>query len=98
MSEIERLRFLLARLQRLQFGQKSEKVQRQIEQLELRLDELKRMRVRAASGRKKRFQRQPFWGRVNQYGDPCPNICRARSKHTSPRVRLVRIAVALCVR
>ena len=39
-SEIERLRFLLARLQRLQFGQKSEKVQRQIEQLELRLDEL----------------------------------------------------------
>ena len=39
-SEIERLRFLLARLQRLQFGQKSEKVQRQIEQLELQLDEL----------------------------------------------------------
>ena len=39
-GEIEHLRLLLARLQRLQFGQKSEKVQRQIEQLELRLDEL----------------------------------------------------------
>lgn len=39
-SEIERLRLLIARLQRLQFGHKSEKVQRQIEQLELELEEL----------------------------------------------------------
>jgi transposase len=39
-SEIEHLKLLLARLQRLQFGRKSEKMQRQIEQLELRLEDL----------------------------------------------------------
>jgi transposase len=39
-AEIERLRLLIARLQRLQFGRKSEKVERQIEQLQLQLDDL----------------------------------------------------------
>ena len=38
--EIEHLQLLLAKLQRMQFGRKSEKLQRQIEQLELRLEEL----------------------------------------------------------
>ncbi len=39
-QEIEHLKLLLAKLQRLQFGRKSEKLQRQIEQLELRLEDL----------------------------------------------------------
>jgi transposase len=39
-AEIERLRSIIARLQRLQFGRKSEKIQRQIEQLELQLEDL----------------------------------------------------------
>jgi transposase len=39
-SEIEHLKLLLARLERMQFGRKSEKLQRQIEQLELRLEDL----------------------------------------------------------
>jgi len=39
-SEIEHLKLLLAKLQRMQFGRKSEKLQRQIEQLELRLEDL----------------------------------------------------------
>jgi len=38
--EIEHLKLLLAKLQRWQFGRKSEKLQRQIEQLELRLEDL----------------------------------------------------------
>jgi transposase len=38
--EIEHLTLLLAKLHRMQFGRKSEKLQRQIEQLELRLEEL----------------------------------------------------------
>jgi transposase len=38
--EIEHLRLLLTKLHRMQFGRKSEKLQRQIEQLELRLEEL----------------------------------------------------------
>lgn len=39
-AEIQRLRLLIARLQRLQFGRKSERVERQIEQLQLQLDDL----------------------------------------------------------
>src|SRR6059058_2072124 len=38
--EIEHLKLLLAKLQRMQFGPKSEKLAGQIEQLELRLEEL----------------------------------------------------------
>src|ERR1700693_156375 len=38
--EIEHLKLLIAKLQRLQFGRKSEKLQRHIEQLELRLEDL----------------------------------------------------------
>jgi transposase len=39
-SEIEQLKLLIAKLKRLQFGRKSEKLDRQIEQLELRLEDL----------------------------------------------------------
>jgi transposase len=39
-AEVERLRLIIARLRRLQFGRKSEKIQREIEQLELQLEEL----------------------------------------------------------
>jgi transposase len=39
-SEIEHLKLLIAKLQRMQFGRKSEKLTQQIEQLELRLEEL----------------------------------------------------------
>jgi transposase len=39
-SEIEHLQLLIAKLRRMQFGRRSEKVQRQIEQLELRLEDL----------------------------------------------------------
>jgi len=43
--EIEHLKLLLVKLQRMQFGRKSEKLERQIEQLELRLEELESNRV-----------------------------------------------------
>ena len=43
--EIEHLKLLIARLRRMQFGRKSEKLDRQIEQLELRLDELQATRA-----------------------------------------------------
>ena len=39
-SEIEHLKLLIAKLRRMQFGRKSEKLARQIEQLELKLEEL----------------------------------------------------------
>jgi transposase len=44
--EIEHLKLLLVKLQRMQFGRKSEKLQRQIDQLELRLEELESNRGR----------------------------------------------------
>jgi transposase len=46
--EIEHLQLLLAKLQRMQFGRKSEKLERQIEQLELRLEELESKRSEQA--------------------------------------------------
>ncbi|WP_408969411.1 IS66 family transposase [Paraburkholderia sp. BL6669N2] len=39
-AEVEHLKLLIAKLRRMQFGRKSEKLDRQIEQLELRLEEL----------------------------------------------------------
>lgn len=39
-AEIERLRLIIAKLRRMQFGRKSEKIQREIEQLELQLEDL----------------------------------------------------------
>jgi transposase len=47
--EIEHLKLLLVKLHRMQFGRKSEKLQRQIEQLELRLEELELSRSEKAT-------------------------------------------------
>lgn len=44
-AEIEHLKLLIAKLRRMQFGRRSEKLAWQIEQLELRLDELQTSRV-----------------------------------------------------
>jgi transposase len=46
-SEIEHLKLLIAKLRRMQFGRKSEKIERQIEQLELKLEELEASRAEA---------------------------------------------------
>src|SRR5271156_6196056 len=44
-SEIEHLKLLIAKLRRMQFGRRSEKIDRQIEQLELKLEELEASRA-----------------------------------------------------
>ena len=49
-NEIEHLKLLIAKLRRMQFGRKSEKLDRQIEQLELRLDELQATRAENTAG------------------------------------------------
>ena len=46
--EIQHLKLLIAKLQRMQFGRRSEKVERQIEQLELKLEELEANRAECA--------------------------------------------------
>ena len=50
-NEIEHLKLLIAKLRRMQFGRKSEKVQRQIEQLELRLEDLEAKQVASQAKR-----------------------------------------------
>jgi transposase len=49
-AELERLQLVIARLRRLQFGRKSEKIQREIEQLELQLEDLEE----GSAGKKQR--------------------------------------------
>ena len=49
-TEIEHLKLLIAKLRRMQFGRKSEKLDRQIEQLELRLDELQATQAENIAG------------------------------------------------
>jgi len=51
-AEIEHLKLLIAKLRRVQFGRSSEKLDRQIEQLELRLGELEASRTKEVELRK----------------------------------------------
>ena len=46
--EIEKLKFQLARLRRMQFGRSSERITRQIEQLELQLENWRRAKPRTS--------------------------------------------------
>src|SRR5215470_6398284 len=48
-EEIERLKLLIAKLRRMEFGRKSEKLDWEIEQLELKLDELEASRAQQAA-------------------------------------------------
>src|SRR5262252_5991647 len=55
-SEIEQLKLLIAKLQRMQFGRKSEKLERQIEQLQLRLEELEMNKAEQVAALPKRAE------------------------------------------
>jgi transposase len=57
-AEIEHLKLLIAKFQRMQFGRKSEKLERQIEQLELRLEDLQADEGQTASSAQR--QGKPF--------------------------------------
>ena len=59
--EIEHLQLLLVKLHRMQFGRKSEKLQRQIEQLELRLEELQSHRREKEGTRTSSVSRHHFF-------------------------------------
>jgi len=74
-AEIERLKLLIARLQRMQFGRKSEKLEREIRQLELQLDDLEesaaesRQRSERTLPAAKRLPRETMLAIVNSYFD-----------------------------
>ena len=83
-AQIEALTFNLAVLQRRQFGQSSEKLDAEIEQLELRLEDLEESQAEQVA---KRTQQEP---RGNDRANPpcagrCRRICRARPCCMNPR-------------
>ena len=94
-AEIERLQLLIAKLRRMQFGRRSEKLNRQIEQLELQAwTSCKRRRRRP--GLILHRERRP--GRPRRERSPCGGhcrlTCRARCERFCPRKQRVRTAVA----
>jgi predicted RecB family endonuclease len=95
-DEIEHLKLLIAKLRRMQFGRKSEKLQQQIEQLELKLEELETVKRSAIyrPGQLRRLRRK--LSHRNQPDRLFPNTCLAKSRPTNPSRMPVRIAVGIC--
>ena len=76
--EIEKLKFQIAKLRRMQFGRSSERISRQIEQLEFRLEELETGEAEdvaraEAEDRLRRSANVP-----GPSASRCPIICRDR--------------------
>jgi transposase len=76
-AEIEHLKLWIAKLQRMQFGRKSEKLDTQIEQLELRLEDLQADEGQSASTAQR--QKRPF--RTPQRKPLPPHLPREEQVH-----------------
>jgi transposase len=85
-SEIEHLKLLLAMLRRAQFGRKSEKTERQIDQLELRLEELEASRVERA---------EPPVSKATEAAAPSQKKSRSLPQHL-PRVTQLHMPEHAC--
>ncbi len=83
-SEIEHLKLLIAKLRRMQFGRKSEKLERQIGQLELKLEELETGRVSPASESDAKLSAQAF-SLVKPARQPLPEHLPREVKTYSPQ-------------
>ena len=79
--EIEHLKLQIAKLRRMQFGRKSEKLDHQIEQLELQLEDLQADEAEAAR-EMPAADRAP---RKKSVRVPCPIICRVTRRSTRRR-------------
>jgi transposase len=90
-TEIENLKLLILKLKRLQFGRKSEKLDKQIEQLELRLEDLEANQT--ARPPSASTTAQPVSKPVRR---PLPEHYRARWKPMLPSSSTVRIAAGQC--
>jgi transposase len=71
--EIEKLKFQLAKLRRMQFGRSSERITRQIEQLELRLEELEAGEAEAVAQAEAADPLIPTRERARPKRKPLPN-------------------------
>jgi hypothetical protein len=93
---IERLQTMIAHLRRMQFGRKSEKIDRQVEQLELELENWNRPRqlgLKSWSASWNRPRQRRLLQLANQFADRCLNICRVKWKPICPPRKVVRLAV-----
>jgi hypothetical protein len=93
-SQIEHLELLIARLRRMQFGRSSEKVERQIEQLELKLEGSKP----TGPSLHRSYRRSLLcWIVLRLPGSDghCPTICLVRSTRTFLKKRAVRPVAVL---
>src|SRR3981189_2176785 len=93
-SQIEHLELLIARLRRIQFGRSSEKAERQIEQLDLKLKGLKP----TGPSLHRSYRRSLLcWIvlRLPGSGARCPTICLGKSTPISPVKRAVPTLAAL---
>ena len=96
-SQIEHLKLLIAKLRRMQFGRKSEKLDRQIEQLELRLEELQSRPADNANQAETKLASPPSLASTPQrHLARCPIIYHVKPRGTNRRKRRVRVAAASC--
>lgn len=88
-TEIEKLRFQLARFKRTQFGQSSEKVERTVEQLELAIETLARSTIseNALGGRK------PSGTCAIAFVNASPPTIAAMHAHTGNAQRICHFAI-----
>ena len=80
-AEIAKLKFQLARYRRAEFGRSSEKLGREIEQLELAIETLetdKPSGPRPPRRRWRRRSRRRQSKRTSRRADRCPTTCRAK--------------------
>ena len=81
--EIEKLKFQIAKLRRMQFGRSSERLARQIEQLELRLEKLEAGEAQEISTAAAEDRPLPIREGDRPKRKPCRTTCRATRSCTS---------------
>lgn len=91
-AEIEHLKLTIAKLRRMQFVRKSEKLDHQIEQLELQLEDLQADDAEAA----REMPAPDRAPRSSRSANPCRTICRAMKKSTCRMLLRVLPVVAAC--
>jgi hypothetical protein len=83
--EVEKLKFQLAKLRRMQFGRSSEKITRQIEQLELRLEELETGEAEALTEADAAVPNRPIREKAKPKRQPLPDhLPRQEVTHQPP--------------
>ena len=95
-SEIAHLKLLLDKLQRMLFGTKSEKLIRQVAQLELQREELETSRGEEEVSAHLPFPMGTSKNRSSLPVVPCRTICRVRSRRIVLRQAVALIVEARC--